>query len=272
MSLHFLRSRWASTGGAGRGPCPALAPGNSKKKGVAVTPDCPAIVGGCTEHGDLPSDSPALPPQPKIPPKLSNSRQDWYPASARSANERLGACGGTQMLNTSSMLIYLWLLQPTVTTSNNWIALGIARLICYLIIKPSPLLIMASLETRRSGEKCIQGAMLAPKAHVSLGAEQDLCQMQILYWWQLKHALYGLLCLRWHIYQLWQGCYLAFRQKTVNTAYLSIVFWRSWLTPSAICSGVWLPPSEKWHLDLITEQHQGAGLPKPPSSSEASRV
>lgn len=69
---------------------------------------------------------------------------------------------------------------------------------------------MASLETRRSGEKCIQGAMLTPKAHVALGAEQDLCQMQILSWRLLKHALCGLLRLRQNIYQLWQGCYLAF--------------------------------------------------------------
>lgn len=60
--------------------------------------------------------------------------------------------------------------------------LSIARLICYLIIKPGPLLIMASLEMRRSGEKCIQGAMLMLKTHMALGAEQDLCQMQMLYW------------------------------------------------------------------------------------------
>lgn len=109
------------------------------------------------------------------------------------ANKGPGAYGGTEMLN--SMLIYLWLLQPTVTTSNNWIVLSIARLICYLIIKPGPLLIMASLETRRSGEKCIQGAMLMLKTHMALGAEQDLCQMQMLYWWLIKHALCGLLCL-----------------------------------------------------------------------------
>lgn len=132
---------------------------------------------------------------------------------AGSLNTVLGAYGGTEMLNTSSMFIYLWLLQPTVTTSNNWIALSVAGLICYLIIKPGPLLIMASLETRRLREKCIQGAMLTLKAHVALGAEQDLCQMQILYLSLLKHALCGLLCLWQNIYQLWQGCYLAFWQR-----------------------------------------------------------
>lgn len=113
-------------------------------------------------------------------------------SAAGPMHKELGAHGGTKMLNTSSMLIYLSLLQPTVTTSNNWTVLGGAGLICYLIIKPGPPLIMASLETRRLGEKCIQGTMLTPRAHVAPHAEQDLCQMQISYWRLLKHALCGL--------------------------------------------------------------------------------
>lgn len=87
------------------------------------------------------------------------------------------------MLNTSSVLIYLWLLQPTVTTSSNWTVLGRAKLICCLIIKPGPLLIMASLETTRLAEKCIQGTVLAPRAHAAPLAQQEPCQMQISCWW-----------------------------------------------------------------------------------------
>lgn len=102
--------------------------------------------------------------------------------NAQLAHEGLGAYGRTEMLNTSSILIYLWLLQPTVTTSSNWTALGRAKLICCLIIKPGPLLIMASLETTRLAEKCIQGAVLTPKAHAAPRAQQDLCQMQISCW------------------------------------------------------------------------------------------
>lgn len=64
------------------------------------------------------------------------------------------------------------------------------------------------------------------------------------------------------------GCYLVFWQRMADTGYFSIVFWRLWLTPSAICSGLWLSQREEWHSDWITEQHQGAGLPKPLSSSE----
>lgn len=81
-------------------------------------------------------------------------------------------------------------------------------------------------------------------------------------WKLLKHALCGLLCPQWKIHQLCQECYLEFWQRAVNTVYFAIAFWRSWLTPSAMCSGLWLPLNEKWHLDLIAKQHWGAGLPK----------
>lgn len=165
-----------------------------KKKVFAFTPHYSPIVWALMEHQECPSDSVALPCLPKILPKPSHSHR---------ASKGVGAYGGTEMLNT--VLVYLWLIQPAVTTSNNWIVPSIAGLICYLIIKPAPLFIMASLETKRLGEKCIRGTMLMLKTHVALGAEQDLCQMQMLCWRLIKRALCGLLCLPWNIYQLWQA-------------------------------------------------------------------
>lgn len=105
MSLHLLCSHRARARGAGRGPCPASALGNKRKKESAFTPDYPAIVWASMEHHDLPSDRAALLHQPKMLPKPSNSQQDRCPAGARSTSDGLGAYGGAEMLNTSHLFM-----------------------------------------------------------------------------------------------------------------------------------------------------------------------
>lgn len=154
----------------GRGPCPVSAPDSLEKQKQKAA---------CFYHRLPCNRSTTCLLTTKNPPKNGAicSR-----INAQPVHDGLGAYGRTEMLNTSSILIYLWLLQPTVTTSSNWTALGRAKLICCLIIKPGPLLIMASLETTRLAEKCIQGAVLTPKAHAAPRAQQDLCQMQISCW------------------------------------------------------------------------------------------